>query len=412
MQERSGSQFDPEILSACFKVLSSRRAQNQFGFIFSAEGTALPGGPDSPGQRAVYQGIAQAHQELLALYEIVQTMGQSLNMEETADLIISKTKRIIDFATCVLYLTQQDTADLTAVAVSGPYSELIQGRRLPCGAGVSGTVALSGVPSSVGRSAMEDLSLLLGPAVTECSLTEIVAAPLIGEHGTVGVISLYRPASRPFTEDDSRLAATIARQAAIAVRNARQYQLTRQSALTDQLTGLANARYFFMTLEQELDRARQEQTPASLIAFDLNNLKYVNDNFGHQQGDRVLRLVAEICRQHVRDTDTVVRYAGDEFFIILPNTNNKDAVETANRIKAAMRQTEVEMRPDRSVTLSASFGVGTFPGDAEDLQELVAVADRAMYADKRLSHRADSLAGRENPRSGDEVVSSARLSDS
>lgn len=411
MQERSGTQFDPEVLSTCFQVLSSARAQDRFGFIFNSEGAILDGGPDSPGQRAVYQGMAQAHQEVFALYEIVQTMGQSLNMEETADLIISKTKRVIDFATCVLYLTQEESDDLVVVAASGPYSDLIQGRRLPSGTGVSGSVALSGVPSGVGRSAMEDLSHLLGPAVTECSLTEVVAAPLVEEQGTIGVIALYRPASRPFTEDDARLASTIARQAAIAVKNAQQYALTRQSALTDQLTGLANARYFFMTLEQELDRARQEQTPVSLIAIDLNHLKYVNDNFGHQQGDRVLRLVGEICTRHVRDTDTVVRYAGDEFFIILPNTNNKEAVETANRIKRAVRETKVQMRPDRSVSLSASFGVATFPGDAEDSQELMAVADRAMYADKRLSHQADLLAGRQEARSRKEVVSSARASD-
>jgi len=411
MQDRSGTQFDPEILEVCFRVLSSGRAQNQFGFIFNADGTSGPGG-DTPGQRAVYQGIAQAHQELLALYEIVQTMGQSLNMEETADLVISKTKRIIDFATCVLYLSDPETGDLTGVAASGPYAEVIRGRQLPCGAGVSGAVALSGIPSGIGQSATEDLVLLLGPALKECSLTEVLAAPLAGDRGVIGVLTLYRPTSRPFSEDEARLSVTIARQAAIAINNANQYEVTKRSALTDQLTGLANARYFFITLEQELSKAKEEQTPTSLIAVDLNNLKYVNDNFGHQQGDRTLKVLAEIFRHHVRDSDTVVRYAGDEFFIILPTTSNKEAVETANRIKAAVRETKLEMRPDRIIPLSASFGVATFPGDAEDPQGLIAVADRAMYADKRLSHQADSLAGRPNPRAKSKVVASFSKPDS
>jgi diguanylate cyclase (GGDEF)-like protein len=405
MQDRSGTQFDPEIVTVCFKVLSSGRAQNRFGFIFTPDGSGQ--GMDSPGQRAIYQGIAQAHQELLALYEIVQTMGQSLNMEETADLIISKTKRIIDFATCVLYLTRSEDGESVAVAASGPYAEMIQGRRLPRGAGVSGSVALSGVPSGIGRLAAEDLSLLLGPAAADCSLTEVLAAPLPGDHGAIGVITLYRPASRPFSEDEARLAGTIARQAAIAISNAHKYEMTRQSALTDQLTGLSNARYFFMCLEQEVGRARQEQTHASLIAIDLNNLKLINDNYGHQQGDRVLRLMAEIFKRHVRDTDTVVRYAGDEFFIILPNTGNKEAVETANRIKTAVRATQIEMRPGHVINLGASFGVATFPGDAEDPQGLIAVADRAMYSDKRLSQQAEVLAGRRKKRTEEEIVSSA-----
>jgi diguanylate cyclase (GGDEF)-like protein len=234
---------------------------------------------------------------------------------------------------------------------------------------------------------------------------------LPGDRGAIGVITLYRPSTRPFSDDEARLAGIIARQAAIAINNAHQYELTRQSALTDQLTGLANARYFFMCLEQEVGRARQEQTHASLIAIDLNNLKYINDNYGHQQGDRVLRLLADIFKRHVRETDTVVRYAGDEFFIILPNTGNKEAVETANRIKVAVRATQVEMRPGRVANLGASFGVATFPGDAEDTQGLIAVADRAMYADKRLSQQAAFLTGRRKNETEKEIVSSATTPD-
>jgi len=390
MRERSGTQFDPEVLNTCFRVLAAQQATSRFDFIF--DGNRTNQSPqDTPGRRAIFLDIKHAHQELLALYEIVQTMGQSLDVQETLDLIMSKTKRIIDFATCVIFLREHDSGDLTAIAALGPFSDIILHRRLPVGSGCSGWVAQRCTPSGLGRSASDDLMLLLGPSARNCALTEVLSAPLGSDIESIGALTLYRASDRPFNEDDARLLSAVSRQATVAISNARQYEQTRQSAMTDQLTGLANARYFSASLEQELSRARREQKPVSLVAIDLNNLKQINDNFGHQQGDRDLRTLAEVFRRHVRDYDTVVRYAGDEFFIILPDTPNQRAIETSNRIKRAVRETVLEVGPGRVVNLGASFGVATFPGDAKEADALIAAADRAMYSDKRLNRQAAIL---------------------
>ena len=261
LRERSGTQFDADILNTCFRVLAAQQASNRFGFIFDA--SSLPqAAQDTPGRRAIFMDIRQAHQELLALYEIVQTMGRSLNVQETLDLIISKTKPIIDFATCVIFLRHTGNGDLKAMAAFGPYSDLILGRRLPMGSGVSGRVAQQGVSSGLGAAAADDLVLLLGPTALKCALTEVLSAPLGcddeaesaqaeaateglgesslspgqgplsaagGEEGEapavssrpIGALTLYRASDRPFTEDDARLIVAVARQASSAINNAR-----------------------------------------------------------------------------------------------------------------------------------------------------------------------------------------------
>jgi diguanylate cyclase (GGDEF)-like protein/putative nucleotidyltransferase with HDIG domain len=387
MQAGSGTQFDPEVLDACLRCLALEHADGRLDFLYDGS-DGQPAKVDSPDREAAFKDIKQAHQELLGLYEVVQTMGRSLNVEETLELIISKTRRIIEFSTCALFLYHPDRGQLRVDAAAGPYSGAIRGQWLPMGKGLSGRVTTDGQPSGIGRSASEDLALLLGSSAKECTLAEALSVPLSSEMETIGALTLYRTKGKPFTEDDLRLAGQVARQAAIAIGNAREYEQTKRYALTDELTGLANARSFFLRLREELSRARRESVPVSLIAADVDRLKQVNDNFGHPQGDRVLRILAEIFRRHVRDYDTVVRYAGDEFFIILPGTPNSRALETMDRIRRAVRETYVEMPGGKSVRLGASFGVATFPGDAEDADSLIAKADQALYAEKRLNRQA------------------------
>ncbi len=392
MRDRSGTQFDPKVVETCFQVLSEKQVCNRFGFIFGTDGALLAGDESEDGtQLSVYTDIKQAHQELLALYEIVQSVSQSLDLGEILEAVLAKTKRIVDYCTCLLFLTQNGSSDLVVDTAVGAHAELFRGRRLPMGEGLSGAVAQSGKQSGPGKEAQEDLTHLLGPAAAQSPLRYALSVPLTTEEGCTGALTLYRADDRPFDENDARLASAVARQIAIAIRNAGQFERTKKSALTDQLTGLANARYFFMHLEQELNRAQREQRTVSLIAVDLDGLKQINDNFGHQQGDRALQAIAEVFRRYVRNYDTVVRYAGDEFFIILPDTTNQLAVETANRIKRAVRETSLEVLPNQYINLSASFGVATFPGDAREAETLIAVADRAMYADKRLNQQTALL---------------------
>jgi len=253
--------------------------------------------------------------------------------------------------------------------------------------------AASGRAAPLNADAKEDFSLLLPETEGAASpLVNALVVPLFnGGQGVWGTISLYQMAGSAFSEDDLRLLNTVAAQASIAISKAHAFEQTERTALTDPLTGLPNARHFFLELEQEMARAVRESRPLSLLMLDIDYFKTINDTFGHPQGDRILQEMADIFRQIVREYDTVARYGGDEFFLLLPGTNNKQALESAMRIKEAVSLHEPCLGGNKSLRLGVSIGVATYPGDATDSKALLAAADKAMYADKELNRAKTQL---------------------
>jgi diguanylate cyclase (GGDEF)-like protein len=160
----------------------------------------------------------------------------------------------------------------------------------------------------------------------------------------------------------------------------RLFQETRRLAITDALTGLYNIRYFYDVLNTEMARTQRYSTPFSLVLFDIDDFKSLNDTYGHQAGDDVLRTVADILKYASRKTDTVARYGGEEFIALLPNTPKGEAFKLATRIKDAVEQ--AAMLGDERVKITLSGGVATFPEDAPDAKSLLNAADIAMYEAK------------------------------
>jgi two-component system, cell cycle response regulator len=148
----------------------------------------------------------------------------------------------------------------------------------------------------------------------------------------------------------------------------------RRMALSDSLTGVANNRYFWERLDSEYSRAKRYGRPLSLIMCDIDNFKQFNDEHGHLYGDQVLRKVAQSLEQEKRAADTVARYGGEEFSVILPEVTRPVAIEIANRHLHAIQQ---------SSGVSLSFGVATYPDDAQSSTELVDKADRALLKAKQ-----------------------------
>ncbi|MBA2528127.1 MAG: sensor domain-containing diguanylate cyclase [Pyrinomonadaceae bacterium] len=205
--------------------------------------------------------------------------------------------------------------------------------------------------------------------------------PLIYQGGLVGLLLVRTDdPARVWADNELMLLRTVADQLTVAVNQARLFAQMQQLALTDELTGCFNRRWFEMQFERDLQMANRIRQPLSLIILDLDNFKEINDGAGHESGDLALRLLADSVRANLRAVDTAVRFGGDEFVVILPQANIQGALIVAERLRSRVEQIEV---PGFG-RLSASLGLATFPVHGSTRDTLMMAADRALYSSKEL----------------------------
>jgi len=204
----------------------------------------------------------------------------------------------------------------------------------------------------------------------------------LGPEGGEDAMLLLTPAGADFGDQSRELALWLGSQASIALENVRLHRLVARQASTDGLTELANRREFEDSLANEISRAERFGGSLALILADLDNFKQVNDRFGHQAGDEVLRSFADILRETVRDIDVAARYGGEEFAILLPQTDIVGAEALAERLREAVESRPMADGTDGPVTVTSSFGVASFP-EASTGPGLFAAADEALYRAKR-----------------------------
>ncbi len=183
----------------------------------------------------------------------------------------------------------------------------------------------------------------------------------------------------------------------IALENAHLHGLVQRQAVTDELTGLANRRRFLAQLETEVARSRRSGSPLAIVLSDLDDFKQVNDKYGHEAGDRALRAFADIMRGVVRDVDLPVRLGGEEFAVLLPDTDLAGAVNLAERIRSALEAAEIESDANR-IRVTASFGVSCFPV-AVAADDLLVDADRRLYDAKRRGKNRVEVSAADGARS-------------
>jgi len=187
---------------------------------------------------------------------------------------------------------------------------------------------------------------------------------------------------RAWSEEEMRLCQTLANQAAITIENVRLFEESQHQAVTDPLTGLYNRRGLFQLGEREVERVRRFGHPLAAIMLDIDHFKQTNDTYSHAIGDQVLRALADCCRATIRDTDILGRYGGEEFALLLPETDAKGAYNLAERLREKVAMTPV-LTERGAINITISLGVASYTEQIPDLAVLLDHADTAMYAAKQ-----------------------------
>ena len=360
--------------------------------------------PADQAPKRVFQDIALAHREIYALYEIAQSMGTSLGVADTMALISSKLSSLVPFTTCALFL-HEETGDLLRCRfATGVDAELLQPLAVKNGQGLVGWVGRNLRPLVNARPSAD---LEAGGGSGETTLQSALVCPLVFNDRLIGALAVYDTEPGRFTDDHRRLLDRVAEQAAGVVNNSIVFEETKRDSLTDPLTGLPNTRFMFVHLTRELARAERLKTEVSLLVMDLDGFKEINDMHGHHVGDKALREVARVLRSGIRPYDICVRYAGDEFVVVLSGCGAEEAQQKQRELQQAIADIPFEVRPGRFVQLGSSFGNAVFPRDGEAYETLLATADKRMYQDKaqrkaqRLGQPTEAVEDAENgkPRS-------------
>jgi two-component system, cell cycle response regulator len=304
-----------------------------------------------------------------AVARLGEAMGATHDREKLVRVTIESVLQVTSAETVLFWRDARGTVQV----VAGCGADGERRRRVDRGAGLTGHVLATA----------QTVRWPGGPAVPEPAEDSAVAlaVPIVANGSVYGVLTLHRDAGPPFGDEEVADVVDLARQVGVAVEATYLHEEARRLSLTDGLTNLWNRRQFELRALQERERAIRFGERFAVVLIDLDGFKAVNDTHGHLVGDMVLVETANRLATHTRDVDTVARFGGEEFVLLLPQTDAAGALRVAEKVRAelAAKPVDTDAGP-LPVTLSA--GVASHPDDGDSLDELLATADEALYAAK------------------------------
>jgi diguanylate cyclase (GGDEF)-like protein len=252
--------------------------------------------------------------------------------------------------------------------------------RLKPGEGIAGWVAQEGIPVIVPDVSLDKRFSSRVDKQTHFKTRSLMCVPIKSQGRVIGVLEVVNKITgEPFTKEDLNLLMRLVDQAALTIERTTLYQKMAELVVTDDLTKLFNTRYLNRTIETEIQRSNRYKTSLSLIFIDIDYFKNINDQHGHLIGSKILVELGQLIIKCLRSIDIVARYGGDEFVVVLPQTPPKAAVQIAERIRKSVERNTFLKKEGYTLKMTASFGVASYPESAKTKEDLIRLADEAMY---------------------------------
>jgi diguanylate cyclase (GGDEF)-like protein len=315
--------------------------------------------------------------DLLVFHQLARSLTSSFDLDTILRTILEHMERMVEAELWALLMLDEASQDLYYAITAGEEQETFRGLRVKVGEGVAGWVVQHGETLIVPE-ASDDPRVTRSTEAGTRLVRSVIALPLRGRTGTQGVIEIFNPRAE-MSDYSIAFLHILADHAAIAIENARDVARIQQLTITDDTTGLYNVRHLYDVLGRELKRSKKQKLPLSVAFLDLDHFKLVNDAHGHLIGSELLAQTGRRLQELSRKQDVCFRYGGDEFAILMPETDADSALELAATLNRSLMKTPFQMKNGLKLKVSASVGLASAPDDGTAVHGMIGTADARMY---------------------------------